>query len=385
MATIIDRRKSGKNKSVENRKRFMERYKKQIKKAVKGVSGDQNMTDIGKETDIVIQDTSEPTFEYDYHTGKRKRVLPGNKEYNTGDTVRKPSQDAEGSGGSPGGEGMDEYTFTLTREEFLDLYFSDMELPDFLKKSLIDTTKTKRVRAGYSKEGVHARLNLKKTFETSLQRKIAAKANKEKKKKPIFLDEEDLRYNFYKLENEPIKKAVMFCLMDVSGSMTEKDKDLAKRFYLLLHLFLHKEYEAVELVFIRHTHEAKEVQEKEFFYGLETGGTIVSEALNLMLSIIESRYDPEYWNIYAAQVSDGDNWITDNTQTLDLLDQKILPIVQYYAYIQTRRRKGDLASLFYIYDDIINRHKHFQKKRVLSPKDIYPVLRELFKKGNSNG
>jgi len=126
----------------------------------------------------------------------------------------------------------------------------------------------------------------------------------------------------------PSSKAVMFCIMDVSGSMTQSIKDIAKRFFILLYLFLERNYKQIELVFVRHHTHAKEVDEQEFFYSRETGGTIVSSALKLTADIIDARYSPADWNIYIAQASDGDNWDGDSASCADILSKQILDKVQ---------------------------------------------------------
>ena len=144
-----------------------------------------------------------------------------------------------------------------------------------------------------------------------------------------FLDKVDLRYNRFEPRPKATTQAVMFCLMDTSASMTESLKDLAKRFYMLLHLFLTRHYRSVDIVFIRHTYTASEVDEQTFFYGRETGGTIVSSALEEMSKVIRQRYPVDDWNIYAAQASDGHNFEHDMVRTLELLDQEILPVCQY--------------------------------------------------------
>src|SRR5690606_17167022 len=102
-----------------------------------------------------------------------------------------------------------------------------------------------------------------------------------------WLDDFDLKYNLHVKDPAPSSKAVMFCLMDVSGSMNQATKDMAKRFFILLYLFLKRNYEHTEVVFIRHHTSAKEVDEEEFFYSRETGGTIVSSALKLMKQILD--------------------------------------------------------------------------------------------------
>ena len=131
----------------------------------------------------------------------------------------------------------------------------------------------------------------------------------------------------------------MFCLMDVSASMGEREKDLAKRFFILLHLFLKRKYDRVDIVFIRHTHEASEVDEQEFFYGKESGGTIVSSALKEMIEIREKRYPVADWNIYCAQASDGDNSGNDTDGCVELLDARpFCRSTQYFAYIEIADR-----------------------------------------------
>jgi len=127
---------------------------------------------------------------------------------------------------------------------------------------------------------------------------------------------------------------VMFCLMDVSGSMGEREKDLAKRFFVLLHLFLKRRYEKVDIVFIRHTHDAQEVDEQTFFYSRQSGGTIVSTALEKMLEIQHERYTTSDWNIYAAQASDGYTQSGDAKRCVELLETELMPLCQYYAYIE---------------------------------------------------
>ncbi len=162
-----------------------------------------------------------------------------------------------------------------------------------------------------------------------------------------FIDSFDLRFRNFQKRPEPTSKAVMFCLMDVSGSMDQATKDMAKRFYILLYMFLSRSYKNVEVVYIRHHTQAKEVDEQEFFYSQETGGTIVSSALKMMADIVKDRYNPAEWNIYAAQASDGDNWADDSPQCADLLAQQILPFVRYYAYIEITPRPHQSLWLEY--------------------------------------
>ena len=194
-----------------------------------------------------------------------------------------------------------------------------------------------------------------------------------------FIDTIDLRYNNRIKIPTPSTQAVMFCLMDVSGSMDEEKKQVAKRFFMLLYLFLTRTYEHIELVFIRHHTQAAEVDEEDFFHSRESGGTVVSSVLELMHEIIRERYTRGNWNIYGAQASDGDNWDADSPKCRALLDEKILPALQYYAYIEIGG--AEPQNLWHEYVKLKDIHPHtFAMQQIKDLADIYPVFRELFRK-----
>ncbi len=382
MANIVDRRESGKNKSVGNRQKFIKRYKHKIKRAVDKIASDKGITDVLKERKIKINqdDIDEPNFNFDLSTGERDIILPGNKTHQKGDKIRRPPQsDEEGPQGSNEGEGFDEFSFTLTKEEFLDLYFSDMELPDFIKESLKGSNKYKLRRTGYSKEGIPPRLDLVKTLKQAMARRIATKSTR-------YLDDIDLRYKHFTKQPYPVRQATMILLMDVSGSMGEYEKGIAKKFFLLMYLFLHKVYKEVNVIFVAHTTEAKEVTEQEFFYGQESGGTVVSSGLEVVRNIIDTKLDLNTTNVYISQASDGDNWPGDNDETIALMEN-ILGKVQYHAYVQIeeprRRTYKDIIGvkdLMHTYLHLAERFKNLQCKHVDTDADVYPVLRELFER-----
>ena len=200
----------------------------------------------------------------------------------------------------------------------------------------------------------------------------------------------DIRYNHWVKQPNPITKAVMFCLMDVSASMGEHEKDIAKRFYMLLYMFLERSYKEVDIVFIRHTTEAEEVDEQTFFYDKKTGGTKVSSVLAKCREVIEDRYPLDDWNCYIAQTSDGDNWNSDNDRVLRILVNQLLPIVQHYAYIQIEPSPDRMMmwrSLGMMPDDLwevysIVNEPNFDKKQISDVTEIWPVFSELFKKRN---
>lgn len=203
-----------------------------------------------------------------------------------------------------------------------------------------------------------------------------------------FIDPIDIRYRNYEQRPTPNTKAVMFCLMDVSGSMGEREKDLAKRFFILLHLFLKRRYDKIDIVFIRHTHEAQVVDEDTFFYSRESGGTIVSSALKEMKKVLAESYSPAEWNIYAAQASDGENFSGDSEKCAALLQNDLMPVCQYYAYVEILdEREIELfgesqsgAALWRCYRGVAEDWPNFAMKRIARPSDIYPVFRELFAK-----
>ncbi len=197
-----------------------------------------------------------------------------------------------------------------------------------------------------------------------------------------YIDSYDLRYKNFDQLPQPTTNAVMFCIMDVSGSMDQQTKEMAKRFFILLYMFLKRTYKDVEVVYIRHHTQAKEVDEQEFFYSQETGGTIVSSALNLMLEIIQDRFPKDQWNIYAAQASDGDNWNDDSRICHKLLSDKILKIVRYFTYVEITQREPQ--NLWHEYLRLKQSHDNFALQKIAEQQDIYPIFREFFAKQSQN-
>lgn len=427
---IIDRRKNDKGKSSVNRQRFLGRVKKQVREAVKDTIRDGNIKDLsstkGKKIKVPIKDLDEPSFDHG-EGGITERVLPGNKKFVSGDRVPRPqSGEGEGNGkkGSNEGEGEDDFTFHLTREEFLDIFFEDLALPDLLKKDIPSTEEFENHRAGFTQTGSPSRLNVPRSMKQAKSRRLALRAAKKKKlrelekelaqleleikarqangedvslekdhadrvrqeieklKKKIkavpFIDDVDLRYNLWQKYPVPTTQAVMFCIMDISGSMGEWEKEMAKRFFMLLYLFLTRNYEKVDIVFIRHHTQPKEVDEQEFFYSKESGGTIISPALDLMREIVDQRYPLNQWNIYASQASDGENWADDSTRAKDVLLNKIMPITQYFAYIEVNQNKTSTSELWPHYEAVKSQHSNFAMSKISDAKDIYPVFKNLF-------
>jgi uncharacterized sporulation protein YeaH/YhbH (DUF444 family) len=418
---IIDRRLSGKNKSIGNRERFLRRYREQIGDAVKRAVSGRGIRDLERGEDVVLpkRDVSEPVFGHGMG-GNREYVHPGNREYVKGDRIERPQGGGGGSGGSQAsdsGEGEDDFVFRLTKEEFMRVFFEDLALPHLIRTQLAEVPEWKTHRAGFVTDGMPSNLHVVRSMRGALSRRIALggmprrelreleehllklKRNpraddalvqreikevelqieelKKRAKHVPFIDPIDLRYRNRVRVPVPSAKAVMFCLMDVSGSMDEARKDMSKRFFMLLYLFLTRHYDKIELVFIRHHTQATEVTEDEFFHTTETGGTVVSSALKLMHDIVRARYPSNEWNIYGAQASDGDNWHQDSGQCRKMLSEQILPLVRYYAYVQVAEAE---QNLWEEYTQLVDEHRNFAMRKVSDATEIYPVFRDLFKK-----
>lgn len=429
MAHFVDRRLNPKEKSLGNRRRFIRRVKAQVKEAVDQSVRKRGIAEVDRSGSVSVpaDGIREPIFHHGSQGGYREQVLPGNKHFNAGDRIEKPGGGAGGSGkqGAPDGEGQDEFAFVLSRDEFLEIFFEDLELPDLVKRTLTEVAAVKPRRAGHSATGSPANLNVARTMRKSLGRRLALHRPSEAELKALqarifeleaitepdeaqraelialheaveelrrrqklipYLDPIDVRYSHFEPQPQPNANAVMFCLMDVSASMGEREKDLAKRFFVLLHLFLTRRYDRVDLVFIRHTHQASVVDEETFFHSRETGGTVVSTALTEMQKVIAERYSPSDWNIYAAQASDGDNFGGDSQNCAAILRGELMRICQYFAYVEiiaeeeTRFLKSDGSGteLWTAYRAVSEVWPNFAMKRIARPADIYPVFRELF-------
>ncbi len=422
MAHLIDRRSDSRNRSTVNRQRFLQRYRKHIRKAVSEAVGNRSITDVeqGEHITIPRDKLTEPTFAHG-QSGRREQVFPGNREFVAGDRIRRPpGGGGAGHGGdaSDSGEGMDEFVFQITQQEFLDFMFHDLELPNLVQRQLVGSDAFRTRRAGYTTVGDPSKINIVRSLRAAQSRRIALGSGKRSRLRALqeeleellllsepsssdqeriqalqadiaelrrklerlpFIDQFDIRYNLSVKEPRPSSKAVMFCIMDISGSMDEDTKAIAKRFFILLYLFLQRNYDHTEVVFLRHHTSAQEVTEEEFFYARDTGGTIVSSALNLMRDIIAERYPTSEWNLYAAQASDGDNWHADSSVCHDLLINDIMPQMQYYAYVEITPRQHQ--SLWYEYEAVQAAFEdQFAMRQIVEVGDIYPVFRELFQR-----
>ena len=414
---IVDRRLNPSGKSLENRQRFLRRAKALVQGAVKKSSQSRDIKEVleGGEVEIPLDGMSEPRMRRE--GGTRDMVLPGNKKFSEGDMLPRSGEGGgRGQRGAGTGDSEDAFRFVLTREEFIDLFLDDLELPDLAKRRLTSTEAEGLVRAGYTTTGSPANISIGRTMKLALARRVALRrprsrtieeleaelleadderraelleeleALRAKMKRIPYIDPIDIRFRRFETVPKPVAQAVMFCLMDVSGSMSEHMKDLAKRFYMLLYVFLTRRYRHVDIVFIRHTDRAEEVDEDTFFHGPASGGTLVSSALAAMHEIVRERYSPSEWNIYAAQASDGDNAHSDSEVTGQLLTQLILPVTQFFAYLEVSESAVSMfeampdSSLWMLYERLRSNGAPLSMRKVSERSQIFPVFHDLFQR-----
>ncbi len=433
---IIDRRKNARDKGVVNRQKFVKRVRNQVREAIKGVIRDGSIKDIidtnGKKIRIPGKGLAKPTFGHAVG-GVHDMVHAGNKQLQQGDRITRPPKDEKGGGGSngsPDGDNEEDgFLFELSKEEFLDMFFDELELPDMVKKTIMKTDEFVSHRAGFSVDGNPARLNIARSMRQSKGRRVGLAGGKKRKLKALileldmlvskllnpsntdtqdqqqnwqhrideikneiitirrkikaipFIDDIDLRFNRWERTPQPTTQAVMFGIMDVSASMGDWEKEMAKRFFMLMLLFLSRNYEKVDIVWIRHHTMATEVDEDEFFHSTETGGTIVSSALQLMKEIINDKYPKTQWNVFATQISDGDNWSSDDDETISLLEHTILPACQYFCYVEVNQdgSRGE-SDLWPQYTQLKTTFNNMAMTVITDVTEIYPTFVGLFEK-----
>lgn len=465
MSTVVnDRLSEPADRFNTSRQRFIARNRKHVKKAVEKAISNGKISDIGNgDVSVTVpkDDLRQPKIRHG-KGGVNENVVPGNKHFNGGERLPRPEGGGGGGGGAGDGEagngedGQDDFVFNLTKEEFQDLLFADLQLPNLVKQGGTDENNVKYKREGFSTEGPLNKMDLSRSFQKRQARHLAFKKkfNKQKlelreeqynilnKYNPDFdpdaptaldhqkrlslrlaffesnidtliekfghdlseddqkrmaeIDDElesigeavktirpwtksDLSYKRYEAKPNPTTQAAMFCLMDVSGSMDQEKKNNAKLFYMLLHDFLQRNYDKVDLIFVRHTTEADEVDEEKFFYDTKSGGTIVSSGIQMVKDIMEDRYAGDDWNVYCAQASDGDNWGNDTVECVELL-REMMPAMQGYFY--TEVEGAGYRSPNTLMEDFEVLKQEFPGKffsgEIKERTDIFPVFRKFF-------
>jgi sporulation protein YhbH len=353
-----------------------QRHKEKIKEAIK-----KNLSDIVSEENIILSDgkktikvpiRSLDEYRFRYDSGQRQGVGQGQGDSKVGDVVGQEPGQGPGQGKEAGDQpGVDYYEAEVTMDELAQLIFEDLGLPNLEEKKQqeleSETVKFTDVR----KVGVMANLDKKRTIKENIKRNAMAG---EARFKDVRND--DLRFKTWEPEIKLQSNAVVFAMMDVSGSMGDFEKYIARSFYFWMVRFLRTKYTKVQIVFISHHTEAKEVTEEEFFHKGESGGTQVSSAYELALQIIKDRYNPQDWNIYPFHFSDGGNLPWDNDRCVELV-LKFIDICNIFGYGEIRESHYSLMStLMSAYGRVDN--KKFVGVTISDKAEVYPALRRFF-------
>lgn len=374
------------DRSAGDRQRHKQKIDKAIKDGIHNIVAEESIIgqDGKKKFRIPVKGIKEHRLVYGSND-KNQRVgsAPG-KDLQKGQKIGE-SQKEKQQGNEPGTDpGTEYYDVEMSLDELAEYLFRDLELPELERKSLKKIMSERLKRQGYRREGIEPRLDKKKTAISRIKRLKAAQRREDfDEDKRFMFHEDDLVYRHYKQSMRECSNAVIFFLMDISGSMTNEKKFLARSFYFLLYHFIRSKYQHTEIVFVAHDTAAYEVNEQQFFTRGESGGTMVSSAFDLTLDIISKRYHPSSWNIYAFQCSDGDNWANDNEKTLQLVERlkSIAQLVGYCEICASTGNWGGVGVLSKVYLPIID--KKMKSVEIRKKADIWPAFKKLFGKGLS--
>lgn len=386
------------DRSAGDRKRHREKVRDAIKENIGNIIGEEAI--IGQSGDKKIKVPIKGVKEYRFIYGNNSPGAgTGTGNENTGDII--PGGNEKGPGAGPAGSsaGEDIYETEITLNEITELLFEDLKLPDMEKKKLRETEQERLLkRKGYRHNGIRVRLARKKTVERRLRRKQGTKrALKEigeqqtqhpkreiiiradgSKEERFPFHNDDIRYSRVTPDIKKQSNAVIFCIMDTSGSMDTTKKYLARSFYFLLYRFILTKYQNTEVVFIAHHTEAKEVTEDEFFHKAESGGTKISSGYKKTLEIIESRYHPALWNIYAFHCSDGDNFDEDNDEAVRTA-KELAEIANLFGYGEIKPQGSySWSSMLKKYEEI--KAENFITVKVHDKDDLWPAFRTFLSK-----
>ena len=385
--TIADR-------AASDRSRHRQKIEKAIKESIRDVVAEESI--IGqsgkKKIRIPVKGIKEHRLVYGSNEKNKQVGSAQGKDIKKGQQIGhrkrpRPQQGGEEKPGNKPGEEM--YEIEMSLEELAGYLFNDLELPELEKKNFKFTTQEKMKRKGKRPYGIRPRLSKKETIKQKIRRKKSAiKAgtyNPEEDEKFSF-HQSDLRYKHIAPTVKENTAAVIFFVMDVSGSMTKSKKFLARSFFFLLYQFLNHKYSSVDVVFVSHTADAHEVNEEQFFTQVPNGGTLVSTGLNKVEEIIEKRYHPNNWNIYTFYCGDGDNWSIDNKEALSSF-RRLKEVNQMICYTEIGRLNnyseyslfagGTTEKRLWDWTKLIE-NKNFKRIRLEEHKDVWASFKKLF-------
>ena len=385
--SIFREHKTVADRTASDRRRHKQKIEKAIREGIHHIVADESI--IGKDGKqkyrIPVRGIKEYRFVYGSN-GKQVGSAPG-KDAKRGQKIADPPPEGQGQPNKAGGEkGEEYYDVEITHEELAEYLFAELKLPELQKRQLsnIDTEKLKR--KGYRTSGIKPRLDRKKSAIARIKRMKAAGTDPEEldEGETFPFHEDDLKYRHYKITKKPCTNAVIFFVMDVSGSMSQEKKFLARSFFFLLYQFLRLKYETIDIVFISHDTEAHEVNEKDFFEKASMGGTKASTALVLANDIVEKRYHPSSWNIYFFQCSDGDNFAEDNDKFIEEA-RKMSSMAQMYGYCEIEPDTSwmsDPGKLFQLLKPLLS--SKLKEVRIQKREEVWPAFMNLMGKSTED-
>ena len=369
------------DRSAGDRLRHREKIREAIRQNIADIIAEESI--IGKDRDRIVKVPIRGVKEYRFVYGENASGVAegGGQEAQPGQVVGKGEQAVSGqhAGDQPG---IDYYETDINLEELIDIMFEDLELPHLERKNLREIEIEKQYRRkGYRKKGIRVRLDKRRTARSRVKRKQATQrggtANFQAGRFPFHKD--DLTYRHTVSEIRPESNAVVLCVMDTSGSMDTMKKYLARSFFFLLYRFLCTKYQNVEIVFIAHHTEAREVTEEEFFHKGESGGTFISSGYHKALEIIRQRYHPFLWNIYVFHCSDGDNFESDNPAALQAA-KEIAQISNLFGYGEIKPLGSGYygSSMIQFFSQL--EADNFQTVQIQRKEDIWPSFKTFLTK-----
>jgi sporulation protein YhbH len=378
--SIFREHKTVADRTASDRRRHKQKIEKAIREGIHHIVADESIIskDGKQKYRIPVRGIKEYRFIYGSN-GKQVGSAPG-KDVSRGQKIGDPPPQGQAQPNKAGGDkGEEYYDVEITHEELAQYLFAELNLPELQRRQLSNINTEKLKRKGYRPQGIMPRLDRKKSAIARIKRMKAAGFDPEKAEdgETFSFHEDDLVYRHYKMKKKPCTNAVIFFVMDVSGSMSQEKKFLARSFFFLLYQFLRLKYETIDIVFISHDTEAQEVEEKDFFTKASMGGTKASSALTLANDIIEKRYHPSSWNIYLFQCSDGDNFSEDNEKFVSEA-RKITSIAQLYGYCEIEPESHSLSEPGRLYSLLRPlQGNRLKEVRIQKREDVWPAFMNL--------
>jgi sporulation protein YhbH len=302
----------------------------------------------------------------------------GQGQAKPGDVYRRASPGGEqGEGGEPGpggsGDGSYQFVLELQVDDIVDWLWQELELPDLKPKMTDALTNEETVQEGWNRRGPRARLDRRRTVKEAIKRRAA-------QTQPKAFTDEDLRFRQLAQRKRPAMDAVVAFVLDVSASMDEYRRKLAKSFFFWAMQGLRRQYGTIETVFIAHTNKAWEFTEEEFFQVTATGGTVASSAFTLALDIFTERFQSARYNQYLFYASDGDNF-GDDRGLADALLARLGAMTNFMGFVETPQNPLESArsETGRLFRSLVARGYPVASYTLHQDSDIWDAIRSFFR------